>query len=83
MGGLLSLNSEVLTLLTVAKWSPSPWSESNMQTWPKTPFSSPSAHLVLVLDTGLDLPVGHSRKMAREKDVICWEELGCTGKDLS
>lgn len=30
----------------------------------------------------MDLPAVHSLKVACEKDVICWEELGCTGKDL-
>ena len=46
------------------------------------PFSPPVCP-ILVLDPGMDLPAGHSLKVAREKDVICWEELGCTGKDLS
>lgn len=40
----------------------------------------------LVLGIGLDLPVGLPLglplKMACERDVLCWEELGCTGKDL-
>lgn len=32
---------------------------------------------------GLDLPIGLPLKMARERDVLSWEALGCTGKDLS
>ena len=82
--GLPRVNSEALPLLTAARCQALlTWSESSMPTWPRTPLFSPSVCPVLVLDPGVDLPAGHSLKMAREKGVIYWEELGCTGKDLS
>lgn len=84
LAGLPRVNSEALPLLPAARCQALlAWSESSIQTWPRTPLFSPSVCPVLVLDPGMDLLAGHSLKMAREKDVICWEELGCTGKDLS
>lgn len=35
-----------------------------------------------MLYVGLDLAAGHPLKMTREKDVLCWEELGCARKRL-
>lgn len=83
------MNSEVLTLLTAAKWQQLPAVKPFLlgqkvaySLGAELPFS-PSVCPVLVLDPGVDLPAGHSLKVACEKDVICWEELGCAGKGLS
>ena len=83
------MNSEMLTLLTAAKWQQLPIVKPVLL-GQKVAYrlgmglpSSPPVCPILVLDPGMDLPAGHSLKVAREKDVICWEELGCTGKDLS
>lgn len=83
------MNSEVLTLLTAAKWQQLPVVKPFLlgqkvayRLGTGLPFS-PSVCPVLVLDPGVDLPAGHSLKVACEKDVICWKELGCAGKGLS
>ena len=80
------MNSEVLTLLTAAKWQQLPVVKPFLL-GQKVAYRlgtgllfSPSVCPVLMLDPGVDLPAGHSLKVAREKDVICWEELGCTGR---